>query len=57
MTDVGVASPVPTGAEVTSAPARLPRWVSSLSVKYAAVCVLLATVPLAATSAYLLNSS
>jgi signal transduction histidine kinase len=55
--DVGVASPVPTDVEVTTAPARLPRWVSSLSVKYAAVCVLLATVPLAATSAYLLYSS
>ena len=57
MADVGVVSPVPTGVEVTTAPARLPRWVSSLSVKYAAVCVLLATVPLAATSAYLLYSS
>ena len=35
----------------------MPRWATSLTAKYAAVFALLAAVPLAATSAYLLDSS
>jgi signal transduction histidine kinase len=36
---------------------RVGRWLSSLSVKYIAVCALLVAVPLICTSAYLLSSS